>query len=296
MAEFIDRVEDIEISRTSRGVTRRGFASMLILAYHALYADRVRGYSDLSELTADGFAPDHPAYVQAAAAWAQEPSLPLIKIGRRALPFTQVVDVTPNSPLSGSAAETWTLKVDGLTATFTSDATPTLAEVCTGVAAAINAVMVEVKRLDKGAENKHGNYKFTSVDDFLDATRPACAAAGLIIVPDEESVDMVEKWLRVKFSFTVAHASGETWDHSPTRTVMVNSAMGSQAYGAAQSYALKQFLRALFQISTGDGEDADTQPNEQLPSSQRRGPPPAPAPAPANPTPAPGGSNLPNFQ
>ena len=37
------------------------------------------------------------------------------------------------------------------------------------VAAAINAVMVEVKRLDKGAENKHGNYKFTSVDDFLDA-------------------------------------------------------------------------------------------------------------------------------
>lgn len=140
MAEFIDRVEDIEISRTSRGVTRRGFASMLILAYHALYADRVRGYSDLSELTADGFAPDHPAYVQAAAAWAQEPSLPLIKIGRRALPFTQVVDVTPNSPLSGSAAETWTLKVDGLTATFTSDATPTLAEVCTGVAAAINAL------------------------------------------------------------------------------------------------------------------------------------------------------------
>lgn len=153
------------------------------------------------------------------------------------------------------------------------------------VAAAINAVMVEVKRLDKGAENKHGNYKFTSVDDFLDATRPACAAAGLIIVPDEESVDMVEKWLRVKFSFTVAHASGETWDHSPTRTVMVNSAMGSQAYGAAQSYALKQFLRALFQISTGDGEDADTQPNEQLPSSQRRGPPPAPARAPAVPAP-----------
>ena len=160
------------------------------------------------------------------------------------------------------------------------------------VAAAINAVMVEVKRLDKGAENKHGNYKFTSVDDFLDATRPACAAAGLIIVPDEESVDMVEKWLRVKFSFTVAHASGETWGHTPARTVMVNSAMGSQAYGAAQSYALKQFLRALFQISTGDGEDADTQPNEQLPSSQRRGPPPAPAPAPANrPPPAPSPSD-----
>lgn len=140
MAEFIDRVEDIEISRTSRGVTRRGFASMLILVYHALYVDRVRSYSDLSELTADGFPPDHPAYVQAAAAWAQDPSLPSLKIGRRALPFTQVVDVTPSAPVSSSAAETWTLKVDGLTATFTSDATPTLAEVCTGIAAAINAL------------------------------------------------------------------------------------------------------------------------------------------------------------
>ena len=35
---------------------------------------------------------------------------------------------------------------------------------------------------------------------------------------------------------------------------MVRADMGSQAFGAAQSYSLKQFMRSLFQISTGDDE------------------------------------------
>jgi hypothetical protein len=140
MAEFIDRIEDVEISRTSRTLTRRGFSTLLVLAYHTLYADRVKTYGELSEMVADGFTPYDAAYQQVAAAFAQEPSLTSVKVGRRALPFTQVVDVTPSSPVSASAAETWTLKVDGLTATFTSDATPTLAEVCTGLAASINAL------------------------------------------------------------------------------------------------------------------------------------------------------------
>ena len=43
-----------------------------------------------------------------------------MKIGRRALPTTQVVELTPASPVSASIAETYTVKVDGLTATFTS--------------------------------------------------------------------------------------------------------------------------------------------------------------------------------
>lgn len=140
MAEYIDRIEDVEISRTSRTLTRRGFSTLLVLAHHTLYADRVKTYGELSEMVADGFTPYDAAYQQVAAAFAQEPSLTSVKVGRRALPFTQVVDVTPSSPVSASVAETWTLKIDGLTATFTSDATPTLAEVCTGLAAAVNAL------------------------------------------------------------------------------------------------------------------------------------------------------------
>lgn len=157
------------------------------------------------------------------------------------------------------------------------------------VAHAVAAVMKGVKRIEKGDRNKHGGYNFTSVDDFLDSTRPLCAAAGLVIIPDEDTVDTIDTtsgegngkrttWLRIRFTFTLSHESGETWEHRPRRTVMVNASMGSQAYGAAQSYAMKQFLRSLFQIATGDGEDADTQPNEHLPQTKRQ--PPAPPPAP----------------
>ena len=137
---FLDRIADVTVTRTSRTLTRPGFGTMLLAVYHTLYAGRVGSYTELSEMVTAGFTPYDPAYQMAQAAWAQEPSPATIKVGRRALPPTQIVDVTPSSPVSGSVAETWTLKVDGYTATFTSDATPTLAEVCTGVAAAINAL------------------------------------------------------------------------------------------------------------------------------------------------------------
>lgn len=140
MAEFIDRIEDVEISRSTRTLTRRGFGSLLVLAHHTRFVQRVKTYSDLSEMVTDGFSPYDDEYMQVAAAFAQSPSLGTVKLGRRALAYTQVVNVTPNAPLSGSAAETWTLYIDGLTVTFTSDATPTLAEVCTGLASAVNAL------------------------------------------------------------------------------------------------------------------------------------------------------------
>lgn len=140
MADYLDSIADISVDRTSAPLTRPGFGTLLLLAYHGLYADRVRSYSDLAAMVADGFTPYDKVYRDAQAAWSQTPAPPSIKVGRRALPFTQVVNVTPSAPVSGSAAETWSLKIDGHTVTFTSDATPTLAEVCTGLAAAVNAL------------------------------------------------------------------------------------------------------------------------------------------------------------
>ena len=129
------------------------------------------------------------------------------------------------------------------------------------VAGAITSVMSEVKMLAKGETNRHGNYEFTSVDDFLEAVRPLCAKHGLIILQDEEDFEIITgtnkdnkpiSWLKLKYRFTLAHSSGEVWGHRPARTIMVNGAMGAQGFGAAQSYALKQFERSLFQIATGE--------------------------------------------
>lgn len=144
------------------------------------------------------------------------------------------------------------------------------------VAAAIAAVMADVPKLQKGERNAHSNYNFASIDDFLEAVRPICAKHGLLIMQDEDSCEFREgqdksgkalTWLVMKFSFTLAHSSGETWGHRPTRTAMVQASMGSQAFGAAQSYALKQFERSLFQIATGEKDaDADSHPQAELPA------------------------------
>ena len=149
------------------------------------------------------------------------------------------------------------------------------------VAAAIGAVMKAVPKLKKGEKNTHGNYNFASIDDFLEAVRPLCAKNGLIIIQDEAGFDLREgvdkngktvRWLLLTFQFTLAHTSGETWARRPKRTIMVNAAMGAQAFGAAQSYALKQFQRSLFQIATGEkGEDADSHPPGDLPTDNTSG-------------------------
>lgn len=134
---FIDELVSITITRDTRSPSQAGFGTVLVAAYHALYADRVRSYGALSEMVTDGFTPYDPAYRAAAAVFAQDPAPPSIKLGRRALAMTQVIDLTPASP---SASEVYTVKVDGLTATYTADSSPSVAEVCTGLAAAINAL------------------------------------------------------------------------------------------------------------------------------------------------------------
>lgn len=128
---------------------------------------------------------------------------------------------------------------------------------------AIAAIMAEIKPLAKGDRNQHGNYNFASIDSFLDLTRPLCAKHELTIRQQEESVDIVDtvtpkgpaKALLMRFSFGLQ--CGSESDGPFYRTIMVPASMGSQAFGAAQSYALKQFLRSLFQISTGEKDDID---------------------------------------
>jgi len=142
------------------------------------------------------------------------------------------------------------------------------------VSNAIAAVMADIPKLAREETNKHANYKFASIDDFLDAVRPLCAKHKLAIVQDETSFTIVQTmdkygkpsdWLQMGFAYTVATA-GVSWG-PVMRSIMVRADMGSQAFGAAQSYSLKQFMRSLFQISTGDGEDADSHEQSSIASS-----------------------------
>lgn len=167
--------------------------------------------------------------------------------------------------------------------------TAPLGEVLSAVAKAAGLV----KRVVKDGKNTHDNYGFASIDGFLEMVRPICAEAGLVITMDEVGIeDFVRKgkygetaWMRIRWEITVYHTSGQSLPPS-SRTVEVLR-NGAQAYGSAQSYALKQFLRALLNIATGDKDDADLMAKDdgQIERGEQRQERPAPRqerPAPAD--------------
>lgn len=159
------------------------------------------------------------------------------------------------------------------------------------IAKAIGEVMTQIKSLPKGERNQHGGYNFASIDDFLAAIGPLCASAGLIVYQDEGLVDTIDRggksWLKATYTFTLGHTSGVVWSKPVSRTVY-QSITGPQTTGSCQSYALKQFLRSLFMIPTGDRDDADYHKPEDMPATRpaQQYSKPAEKPAPKRPTPS----------
>lgn len=127
----------VAITRVSSAVTQQGFSTPCILAYHTRrMSDRVHSYASLSEMTAAGYTPDDAAYKIAAALWSQPNPPAAIKIGRRSNAFTKSVRLTP----SAANSTAYTIECEGLEATYTSDGSASVAEICTNLTAAINAL------------------------------------------------------------------------------------------------------------------------------------------------------------
>lgn len=130
-------IVNVTITRVSSAVTRQGFSTPCILAYHQRWTSgRVHSYASLDEMVADGFTPDDTAYKIAAALWSQPNPPATIKVGRRANAFTKSVRLTPTAV----NATVYAVACEGLSASYTSDSSATVAEICTGLAAAINAL------------------------------------------------------------------------------------------------------------------------------------------------------------
>lgn len=142
---------------------------------------------------------------------------------------------------------------------ISADGVPQMDQILCAVAKA----MGNVKRIAKEGMNTHDKYAFASIDDFLAALNPICAEAGLIFHMQEQGCEEFTRkgkfgdtaWLKVQFGITVYHVSGQSLP-TVTRSVEVIRS-GAQAYGSAQSYVLKQFMRSLLLVPTGDKDDAD---------------------------------------
>ncbi len=129
------------ITVNSLGIAKAGFGVPLYASGSAAWAERVRSYTSLAGVAAD-FATTSPEYRWAQATLGQTPHPTTIKIGRLALPPTTVYKFTPTAIDSHD----YVITVEGegvttTTVTYTSDATATVAEICTGLETLLSAVV-----------------------------------------------------------------------------------------------------------------------------------------------------------
>jgi len=141
MTISLDRIVNVSVTRATRTASRRSFASLMIVAHHTAWAERVREYTDVADILTDGLTEDHPAYLAAVAALSQSPRLRSVKIGRRVGTPTQTIDLTPTANGEG-----WvhSVTIGGETASYTELAGDDVNDICVGLAAAINALTVAV--------------------------------------------------------------------------------------------------------------------------------------------------------
>jgi hypothetical protein len=134
-------IVSVTITRATTTVDRAGFGVPLLVSYHSNFAGRTKQYAAataLADMVTDGFATTDPAYLMMTAVIAQNPRPTNVKVGRLANAPTQIVTCTPIPP-AVAAVRIYTVTINGTAFNFTTDATPTAAEIVTGLTALINA-------------------------------------------------------------------------------------------------------------------------------------------------------------
>lgn len=95
-------IASITISLSTSALKAVGFGTPMILGYHAKNTDLTREYTELSQMTTDGFAATDPEYLAASYLTRQTPRVKKWKIGRLTAAFTQIVHMTPINVATGA--------------------------------------------------------------------------------------------------------------------------------------------------------------------------------------------------
>ena len=138
---------------------------------------------------------------------------------------------------------------------------------------ALHAIYGDVQRLEKTERNNHGNYDFAPADAFRDFIRKAFHKHGLVYFINEVYAPFVgevdkKKTLKFTYEFVIMHVeSGET---TPTvRRSVFLPYVGSQTAGIASTFALKEWLKNQFLISTGEPDPEGTMSKDDEAAKQR---------------------------
>jgi hypothetical protein len=140
----LDSIVNLAITLVSTTPTKDGFGRPLLVGYHTKWPGRTKLYTDPAQMLTDGWTVNDQLYKMALSVAQQNPRPKDFKVGRRALAFTQIVELTPSvttigfvysGTIAGTAGiKTWTFTV----------AVATVASICTGIATAINAASAGV--------------------------------------------------------------------------------------------------------------------------------------------------------
>lgn len=137
----------VTITRETTTPSRTGFGLSLVMSYHTVFAARSREYTDVADMITDGFAATDPAVRAVTSIFAQNPRPTKVIVGREENTQKKKIKVTP-STTNIKASYDYIVYVNGLEAKFTSDATPTVAEICTGLKTQIDALAQAVTVTD----------------------------------------------------------------------------------------------------------------------------------------------------
>ncbi|HEV3385465.1 MAG TPA: ERF family protein [Gemmata sp.] len=159
------------------------------------------------------------------------------------------------------------------------------------IATAISSVMAEIGVVGEGGENKFQNYKYMSYKDMFRKLTPLMGKHGIAVIPTEKSKSLFDNDAVVMgtYQFTIIHKSGEVWPFQPEWTGVSRArdskgGFDDKALNKCATAAQKYFLKALFQIPSGDDdEDPDNHdgivqgrdnapPRRQSPPQQTRPP------------------------
>ena len=124
------------ISLANVGASRTDFGNLLVVGFMQRITDVIGEYSTSSEMSTAGYRPTDAEMLAAQKIEAQEQRVSSFKVGRRQLPPTMAVTLTPTALNS----KIYRVLVNNTAAEYTSDATATVAEITAGLKIAIDAL------------------------------------------------------------------------------------------------------------------------------------------------------------
>lgn len=139
----------ITVSTNAPALTQVGFGTLGILSYHTKYTEHSKVYTDLDQVTADGFESNGSAYKAIQKAFSQSPRVERVKLLRAEHAATVTYRLTPSAHDATIYAIDLELEGhDGVTISYTSGSSATVDQICDGLQAAIELVNGTGEALD----------------------------------------------------------------------------------------------------------------------------------------------------